>query len=217
MTGRTDSALVWYDRAVEASPHDYHFTFYRASTLARLGRFEEARQAYIRTLVLNPRHKQSYGNLRAGGEELGVTLNPSLFSPRGVAIPDDEGIEIVVDEKGDAHWLMYAMAKAIWLGEPEHRMRMMGHTERKDWNSVEDVESIVVLLNTYRHGLDEKLLEHDPQLDLLDKIATDGYLAEFTIYEFGSRIIPQIVLLQPENVQQRMAEFVDRYVMPRNR
>lgn len=213
-TGGYDSALVWYERAIAMNRNDYHLAFYRARTLHALGRFQESRREYIRTLMLNPRHKGTYKDLEAYANDLGITLNSTLFTPKALAVATGEGVDVTVDMKGGAHWMVYGLAKGMWLGEPDHREALTGKRERSIWSSTEDVESILALLNVYIQTVEEGETAKSEQLERLLKVIKDGYVSAFVIYEFGSRSIPDIVLTQSDEFQASITGFIGTYVVP---
>jgi tetratricopeptide (TPR) repeat protein len=214
--GSPETALPYYDSALAINKYDYQPYFYKANALLKSGRFDEARQQYIEVLAMNPRHDNTYLYLREHGNELGIRLNDELFRPMVVAQKSGDAIDITLDdEQAGAVWMAYGLAKGIWLGEPEHRKELTGSTDRSPFSTVEETECIAALLTVYSSQLDEGKIEHDVQLDRILKIVEDGYLTEFLIYEFGSRISPDIVLMQPEEFQASMREFIAKYVVVR--
>ena len=217
VTDQFDSALVWYERAIPLNRNSYQLSLNRAQALYKLGRFEDARQEFIRTLMLHPRDSSTYLTLEEYGKGLGITLNRNLFSPKSMAVTSEKGIDIVYRENAGTHWIMYGMAKGMWLGEPAHRKAMTGEQARNGWTSTEEIESMLALLTTYHQLVEAGKAEREPQLDLLVEIAKDNLMLEFVVYEFGSRMVPHINLLQPEESQKSMAAFIDKYVMPRSR
>ena len=44
-------------------------------------------------------------------------------------------------------------------------------------------------------------------------IMQDGYLSEFIIYEIASKMNPDIILQMPKDFQDRIREYVERYVV----
>jgi tetratricopeptide (TPR) repeat protein len=208
-------ALAHYDTAVALNPTHYQGHFFRASALMRLGRAFEAREEFIKALALNPRHASSVRLLRAWSKEMNITLADSLLTLRAVAYHDTGGIHIVYDAKAGAHWLIYGMAKGMWLGEPEHRRAVLGDTTRIAWSTSEERECLGAMLGVYASAREEGDVEADPELDRILRILEEGYLTQFLLYEFGARINPLIMMTQPKEQQQKMEEFVARFVIPK--
>jgi tetratricopeptide (TPR) repeat protein len=211
-----DSALVYYDKAIALNSNDYQLFFYKGHALVKAGRMKEARDAYIQALTLNPRHENTYKHLRTFRDELKITLHDELFHPLAVAKRDGESILIAYDLSGGAEWLVYGMAKGMWLGEGAHRKALTGVEEREPWSSIEETECIGALLAAYLTGLDQGKTKRNAELDRLVAIAKNGFLSELLVYEFGSRVFPDVVVLQPDKFRQSMAEFIGKYVVVSN-
>jgi tetratricopeptide (TPR) repeat protein len=210
-------ALTHYDTAVGLNPDHYQPHYFRASALHRMGRVLESREEFVKALALNPRHAMSRTLIGMWSDELHVDLVDSFLTIGGVALLDSGGIHIVFDEAAGAHWMVYAMAKAMWLGEPEHRRQVNGDTARAAWSSVEERECVGAMLMSYLSLRDEEKVEADPELDRIHRILKDGYFHELLMYEFASRVDPQVMMNQPREQQQRMEEFVAKYVVAKRK
>lgn len=206
-------ALAYYDTAVALNPAHYQAHYFRGSALRALGRIEEARESFVRALARNPRHESTFTLLRSYGAQLGFRANEVLFMPRGLAMAEGENVVVVFDKDAGAQWLSYAMAKAMWLGEPEHRKAMTGEEERLPFSTVEETECILALMSVYMNMREKGEIETDERLDRIVEIIDDDYLTEFLIYELGSRVGPQMMLMQTDDLISRMEKFVGKYVI----
>lgn len=206
-----EGALPHYRRAVELNPDHYQPHYNYGAALYYLGRFDEARTELVRALVLNPRHENTYMLLRGWGEDLGVRLVDTLLTPGGIAVRDGRSVKIVYDTAAGAGWLIYAMAKGMWLGEPDHRRAMLGG-DREGWSSIEERECLGALLAAYV-GRDRTKEPADPQLDRLVAIVDEGFIDEFILYEIATRINPQTTLVVPDELRRSLEEFVGRFVL----
>lgn len=208
-------ALLYFDSTIALVPQYYQGYFFRGGAMRTLGRLDEARQAYVKALARHPRHMPTYIAIRTSGDELGFSVRDTLFVPQAVAdmIGDTARAIVDISRGNSAAWVAYGLAKAIWLAEPSHRKELNGSEKRSAWTSIEEIECVGALLNTYASHIEKEPADRDPRLDHLVSIVKAGYFVEFLIYELGSRVNPQIMLLQDEARRKRMEEFVDLFVL----
>jgi tetratricopeptide (TPR) repeat protein len=213
MTGQFAVAQGYFDKAIECNPYDHRTFFYRANALRNQGRPEEALADYVHSLSIYPRYPVAMAVLWRCRAELGIAVRKDLFRPRVVVRQDGDAIAVYIGgDEGDVKvWMLYGLTKALWLGEPTHREKMLGESEH-NWSSVEEKECLLNLMLTYEGFLDEGTIEPDENLDRLIKILEDGYLNSFILYEIASRLNPHITLIQPEEVREHLREFIRKYV-----
>lgn len=214
MTGQFNIARGYFDKAIECNPYDHRTFLYRADTLLNLGKPQDALADYIHSLSIYPRYPVAMAVLWRRRAELGIAVRKDLFRPRVVVRQKDDAVEVHIgeDEEDFKIWLSYGLAKAMWAGEPDHRKEMLGQVEHH-WSSVEEEECLLNLIVGYETFRDGGQIEADENLDRLIKILEDGYLDAFILYEIASRLNPHITLIQPEEVRERLREFIRKYVI----
>ncbi len=210
--GDRAAALPYYDKAMDLNPYDYRTYLYKGSTLLGLGRPDEVRELIRHSLALRPRAWSVVSLLENAGDRLDLELVPP-FEPRGVAVRHGETIRAYFDFELP-HWMGWALCKAAWLGEPELRSRRAGEDAPPGTTSTEERECLLALLETYlnlREAPDETF-EADPALERLFEIAEADFLQEFYFYEIASRRSLDILLLLPDEIRDRIPEYVRRFV-----
>lgn len=205
-------ALEFYRKAASLNPDDHRTWFFLGNALGKLGRFEEALDAWAQCLTLNPRYpviRQFFRN----NSHLGLVIREDAISPRGYAEHQGDAVSIQFDPNHDVGWFAFANCKALWLGEPSHRLEMTGTTE-EHFNSLEELECLGAALVVHEDQKAQGKTESaDPSLDRLYAIANDGMLLEAVLFEVGSRVHPQIVLTTDDTVRQRLKAYVRKHVL----
>jgi tetratricopeptide (TPR) repeat protein len=206
-------AIGYFDKAIEINPLDHRTFLYKADALMHLGRPDEAKAAYIHALSLRPRYWLALANLRHFADTLNVEVRTDLFQPKVFVRREKDAIGVYIsDEQSLNVWLPYALAKAIWLGEPSHREPHLGDPTYR-WSSAEETEALYSLITVYKTLKHLDATKPDPKLDLLEKITEAGDLPYFIGYEIASRISPHVTLTLPEEVRQSLREFIAKYVV----
>lgn len=209
------AALRYFDSAIGMNPIDPQFYFYRGDALRKMGRMDEAVESYIDALVYLPHYPIMIVGLNAIADSTGIEIRDGLFAPKGFARRDGDGIEIgVANDAMSAGWLMYAMTKAAWLGEPEHRMQ--AGVASPGWSTREESEALSMLVMSYLANKQEDTEVSDPQSEMLFRLTMNRQLLPFILYEIGARIDPHIMGRVPEEVRNGVREYVRRYVVVRN-
>lgn len=98
------------------------------------------------------------------------------------------------------------------LSMPSNDM-MTGEKKRSPFSTVEETEWMLALIQIYTNMREDGEAESDERLDRIAEIINDGYLTEFLIYELGTRVGPQMMLMQSDDLLSRMEEFVGKYVI----
>ncbi|MBN2494571.1 MAG: tetratricopeptide repeat protein [Deltaproteobacteria bacterium] len=211
-SGQPGKALGFYERAIAANGFDHRTWYYKGNALNKLGRFAEARQAYIEALARFPRHGNSLDVLQALEKTYGVKVVRDLFAPQAFARREGEAVAVYFDPGGPAStaWLAYASAKAVWIGEPAHRKARTG-AEAEAWSPTQELECLGALISTYADVKASGEGVAVRQLDRLLRIAKAGYLGEFILWEAASRIYPDV--MQEQSSYERMKEFIRRFVV----
>jgi tetratricopeptide (TPR) repeat protein len=210
--GDAAGALAHYQKALELNPHDYQLYYSQGSALARLGRMDEAVEAWIWSLVLNPRNptiRQFFKQHR----ELGLLILDDVLAPRGFAYKRGEEVIIEFDPHYGTAWLAFANCKALWLGEPAHREEMTG-TPEHHFSSVEETECLASAALVHEAQKEQGAKgETDDSLDRLVNIIKDGMITELVLFELAARVHPQYILTLDDEERQRLRRYVIRHVL----
>jgi tetratricopeptide (TPR) repeat protein len=211
--GDPAAALIDYQKATRLNPDDYRLYYFQGSALARLGRLEEAREAFASSLVLNPRNpilRQFFRDNRG----LGMVVQGDVVVPRGFA--HEEGKEVLVefDPGYGAAWLAFANCKGLWIGEPSHRQAMTGSTEHT-FSSIEEAECLVsvAMVHSTQSEKGDADQPMDSSLDRLMAVIEDGMVTELVLFEMAARVHPQYTLMLDDANRQRLKAYVLRYVL----
>lgn len=214
LSGEPEKALDYYNQAIAINPDDHRTFFYKGNTLTVLKRWKEAKEAYIEALTRFPRHQGSLSALIANQNQFLVDVRRDFFLPRALARREGDGVAVYIDMK-DKHgiaWTTYALCKAVWIGEPEHRIEASGASDNV-WSSLEEQECIGNMLSKY---MSQRLtFEVRPKIEFERIFQTheDGYFPQFLIYEIGSRMVPDVMIMADKVQRTKMREFIRRYVV----
>ena len=211
-TGKPDSAIMYYDKAIALNKLDYQPYLYKADVLYHMKRYEDARQAAIDALTLRPRYINTRHMLH-NMPLINRDFRDSNFAPHAYAVKNgkDVVLEITSDTMISA-WMGYAIGKAIWLGEPWHRDSLTG-SSRMSWTMSHEVECFASLMSLYES---ERATKRSTDLERLDKIVSDDLLNAFILYEIGSRLDQDIMLTVDDNVRQNVRIYVEKYILPKS-
>jgi tetratricopeptide (TPR) repeat protein len=202
---RWSEALAAYDHAIQANPLQYRGHLFRAHTLIKLRRFDEAREALIDALVLRPRNPTAMKMAHSEALHLGIMPYEEAFKPRASARRLDPN-HVRVETVASPHWMAFAVCEAYWVGEEQPK--------RSGWTSEEAHECLANLIAMYQTRAAAAPAE--PQLGRLSDVAMNAHmLDEFIIYEVGSRIMPDLPLILDDAVRAKLRRYIAQYVLPR--
>lgn len=203
--GNPAAALELYRKAAELNPADSRVHFFQASAQVRLGDLAAARKGLAKALALHPRRPAILERTRKDAR-LDFTV-ADFFLPR-VQLTKKSDQEISLRVEPDApHWLGYGLCKAAWIMEPEHR-----GTPQHRFTSREERECLGVVVDAYQASREAKQVSEDEGLEILSRVASEGQLDFFVLYELASRVAPQITLRLTEPELEELAGFIDRYL-----
>lgn len=214
-SGDYATALRYYDSAIGLNPYDPQLYYYRGNALVRMGQLDNGIDSYIDALALLPHYPAVMNMLKSMAEPVGLELHDGLFHPGACARRDGEDIAVGLHEGSSANgWIIYGLAKGLWLGEPEHRKKRLGR-EEYHWSSTEEQECLVATLAAYLQFKKDDEDISDPNLDKLFEMSLDGHLLSYVLYEIGYRMDPNIMLRTDDDVRKKVREYVSRYVVIR--
>jgi tetratricopeptide (TPR) repeat protein len=208
-SGDPQAALASYDKTISRNPDDYHGHWFRASALVELGKMEDARHAYARSLAMSPGNPTIIQAIDVRSGRMGFHASGDLFHPRAMARPEGGGFGIYFVE--ESHWWVYGLCKAEWLAEEGHRKDLTGTTEHH-WTNTEELECLGALLEKYQMDRGQSKVTPEPELDRLWEVLKSGYIDAFINYEFGSQVSREFTILLDPGSQERLREFVEKYV-----
>jgi tetratricopeptide (TPR) repeat protein len=204
------AALAAYREGIRLNPYDYLGHLFAGHALVKLGRNEEALDAWVRALSLRAYQEATLKLAGRYAETLNITPHAERFEPKAFVRREGEEIAIYVEP---THWMFWANCKAVWMAEPDYR-RERGVESENVWASAEDRECMAHLLFMYGESLKDGKTPAEPQLDRLYPLLEDGLLSEYAIYEFGTRLAPDTLLLVDASKFQ-IEEFVRKYILPK--
>ncbi|WP_224368866.1 tetratricopeptide repeat protein [Hyalangium versicolor] len=210
--GDATAALTHFQEAVRLNPNDAQLRYDLGGALLRLGRRKEAREAMAWALVLAPRDA-SLRKLLGGLRWAGIELKGDVLVPRGYAYKRGEEMIILYDPLYGPAWMAFGACKALWHADARHREEMTGQAEHY-FNSVEDYECVG--LTAQAHALQRAKAGKDPvdpTLDRLLDVMRDDMLQEVVLFEAMSRVSPQVTLTLDDERQQRLWQYVLKYVL----
>jgi tetratricopeptide (TPR) repeat protein len=212
-SGRPEKALAEYERAILKNPSDHRLFFFRGHALMILGRAEDGWRDWIHALMLRPRYPYVLQVINSPTNPFKKSIRESLFLPPVLVRKEGSAIGIYADiNKGGAHWLAYANAKAVWLGEPSHRKAMIGKTDAS-WSMTEERECLGNLMAVYEEEVSGKKIEPDPDLEAIKRIVEAGDLDPFLLYEVYSRVCPPGMLTLSEETQRKVEQYIQKYLV----
>lgn len=203
-----ETAITYYQRAGVLNPYDYRCFYYLANAMVKAGRKDEALEAYITALVLKPRHENLLSTISNYQDFLDVVVMDVSFTPETlVRKTGDQEVSLYLSETDNGIWMPYAFAKAVWLGEGG------GRTDARTWSSQSELEAIVAVVDGYAGRLESGDIAPVPWLDSLVKLATNGWLSQYIIYEIGSRMNPDVTLTLNPDIRDSIREFIQEHVV----
>lgn len=197
------------------NPTDYRGWFFRAGTLARLGRMDDAVEHYGWGLTVRPRYDGILQVLGRNEKALHLKVADQPFHLRAAVRKTDDGASVFYDD-ARPYWLAYGLVRAALLGSPEVRRRLGtddGRSPTAAWSSKEEQYALIGLISGYRHHRSTEKIPADPQLERLSTILDSGMLLEFVLYEVASRMHPHLVATLDDEMQRHVHTFVKRFVM----
>jgi len=209
--GDYQTALTYYDRALKLNPDEGAFYLFRANALSHLGKRKEAVDDLRWSLALRPHNANSLRALRAGEQRMGIAVHDVSFLPLGFARKEGNAVAAYYD-KGKQYWMGYALCKALWLADEEHRKNATGAAEHR-FSTTEELECLAALVTGWHRVGKDPHRPTDAQLSYLDQVIKSGDASGWVIYEIASRLDPQVVLKLAPKGRQGVFDFVRRHVV----
>jgi tetratricopeptide (TPR) repeat protein len=188
-------ALVLYEKGIALNPDAFLLHYFRGDALLAIGRSADARKSYVQALVLRPRRPSVLNNVRHAAGRLGVVVRDEPFLPHAGISQNGDHLDVDFD---DGPWRAYAICKA------STRLK-----QRDQWSVGEEETCLGSLLEAYHAAASAP----DPALDRLGRIASDGLLGAFIVYEIASRISPDVTLLLADTERGEVRRYIERYVV----
>jgi len=209
--GDYQTALTYYDRALKLNPDEGAYYLFRANALSHLGRLKEALDDLRWSLALRPHNANSLKMVRGGEQAMRVAVHDVPFVPLGFARKEGDSVAVYWD-KTNHSWMGYALCKALWLADEEHRKNLTGEAKYQ-FSTTEELECLGALVTAW-HGVGkDPHRPTDAQLSYLDEVVKSGDAPGWVIYEIASRFDPQIVLKLAPKGRQGVFDFVRRHVV----
>ena len=209
LRGEFERALWAYREAARLNPHQVLAPLFEAHALAKLGRNAPAIDALVRALSLRAYHETSMKLAASAARQLGIEPHPERFEPKAFVRRNEKGVDMYVTLS--PHWLAWASCKAVWLAEPQ----FAPSSANEKWSSREDKTCLLNLLALYVDLREEGKVEREPYLDRAWAVVEKGFLDELVVYEFGTRIsADSLIMLTAEHPDLDISGFVREFVVP---
>ena len=148
-----DKAGEWFGRAIAIDPDRETAYRYWGDALLEYGKNDQARTEFIEAIIAEPFNQLAYSGLTQWGQKNQVQLgHPQIDIPSNITSNKPGEVNITVDElalkgsdgDGSAAWMMYGMARSLWV-------------DKKDGSRSEKFAKAYPNESTYRHSLAEEL------------------------------------------------------------
>ncbi len=238
-TGNETMALAHYNRAIELNPNDHKTFVYRGHAHLRQGDGELALDDFRTALTLRPHFWLVEGILRNYEGYPVVLRDARLQAPlRVVRTGKSSFVTQVLEGARDTPWEAYGLCRALWRGEGlaargaeaglTRKQRRRAATQRQVERDIEDGEArfdmaeeqecLSAALESHLATADDAtagnrpLEELDP-FEALQRARVGGLFDQALLYGVAAQRFSQTMILLGDQQQQRMREFVERFVL----
>jgi tetratricopeptide (TPR) repeat protein len=193
-----DSAMIYYKKGVAVNSIDYDAHWFLADAYNKKKDYDSELKELTIAHLLNRNHKELFERLKLGRKHAGKEWNNWAINPVfNISAKSDGGAAI----KASEDWLGYALAEALWQYEPGFAEKYQGASYNDQPISYRKEISCL-----YANGNSKS-----EEMKKLIKIAEDGYFEQAVWYEVLSRKIPTALLLMPNNVMNKLIEYINKY------
>lgn len=198
LSGQPDSAMLWWQKAVEENFFDYLPHWFLADRYFQEGNSGQAASEIALAWVLNRNH----ANLRAAALEIFEKAKlPAIdfdFRPNYLVEKKGSRVAVLCGEE----WASYGLCKALWAHEP-------GIARPGSFDMEEEQECLMGLAAMWKvEG--SKSLKKRREYIVLHRAMEEHFLAEFIFFELWLPREPFIVFTQPREGLVAIAEYVTR-------
>ncbi len=204
-------------KAVEIDKDSYLAHWYLAEAYLSQYKYKSAMDEIVTAYMLN-RHNDEILNTLARCAKFSskvVAVNRTKFPFRFTRLSDDV-CEVCVENREILHWVFVSFWYAEWCMEPENILALN-----------EDIEEGRVNLSKY-YNLMEAIYTsasssirsvHGPtnKLSLFMKVFSENYITEYVTFEILESIAPGSIILQPDDMKERIKEYIKNCVVVKNR
>jgi tetratricopeptide (TPR) repeat protein len=203
-------AIKYYKKAVTFNPNDYTCFLKLGEGYISVGNYKKSINPLIAALVLSPRNKDVLKLLKMLEKKKIVILPDISFTPKAFIDKYENEVYIYFSKKKDQGvWYPYILTKAVWIYEPDFKEAGNG----SKWFSKPDVCALENTLFFYFNQKNMKKILPDAKMDRLVDIQDARMLEEYVYYEIGSRIYPDLVLLQTTSFKRKLKQFITKFVV----
>jgi tetratricopeptide (TPR) repeat protein len=214
-----DRAGEWYAKAIELEPNRETAYRYWGDALMAQGKMKEARAKYIDGVVADPYEATSVAGLRKW-----LTKNKLEFKklpitlPPGPSVGKDGKTTINVDasmlDKSDvaAAWLAYSAVRGQW--QEGQFLKTFPQEISYRHSLAEEVAALGSVVLVYRELTGEKARKKDASLELLEKFTDDGLVEPFVLLAHADAGIAKDYSAYRDAHREKLATFLDQYLVP---
>jgi len=218
--GAYQEAAEYFTRALSVDSTDFLAWRSLAECAFASGNAELAKEAAVRAVVNNYHDTESWRLLGNIGNASGFSVHRRRI-PKRVEINEIAGrsVEIVLDSLAEpssrAAWFAYAAVRSVWRYEG----RFAGRFPRaRNYFPTydEEVEALASLISVWRATIADSAaadVQADADLEALSRIAEEGYLNEYVLFEELCADNPNTVRSFSPALLLRIREYISRYVI----
>ncbi|HOM58068.1 MAG TPA: hypothetical protein PLG27_09985, partial [Candidatus Latescibacteria bacterium] len=184
------------------------------------GNAELAKEAAVRAVVNNYHDIESWRLLGSIGNASGFSVRRRRISKRVEVNEIARGsVEIVLDSlaapSSRAAWFAYAAVRSVWRYEGRFDARF---PRSRDYFPTydEEMEALAGLISVWRATYADSAtagVQPDAELEALSRIAEEGYLTEYVLFEELCADNPDVVRSFSPALLLRIREYISRYVI----
>lgn len=218
--GAYQEAAEYFTRALGVDSTDFLAWRSLAECAFSSGNAELAKEAAVRAVVNNYHDTESWRLLGSIGNASGFSVRRKRISKR-VEVNEIAGgsVEIVLDSLAEpsshAAWFAYAAVRSVWRYEGRFAGRFP--RSRNYFPTYdEEMEALASLISVWRATFADSAqagAQPDAELEALSRIAEDGYLTEYVLFEELCADNPDIVRSFSPALLLRIREYISRYVI----
>lgn len=209
MQGDYRNAKQNFLKAISLNVIDYQAYHFLGDTYSVLGNTVRAKYYLTYAFMLNKNNPFLRMSLRALLEKENKTIRENRLSiPAKIEVVNDKTARLVFQKEGGGNWIALVTCLACWKMEPSFKKLL---TEDDPLNLTMYKEGLVNQMVFTEENIKANRDISATEQSLHDAIK-DGYLNAILFWEIGASIIPEVILLLPQEEKEKIIEYIEKYV-----
>jgi tetratricopeptide (TPR) repeat protein len=206
---RYDEAIEWLRKAIDANPIDYMAHWFLADNYAEKNELSLAIRHITMAHILNRNNGRLLYSLQNIYAKNGTPYDDWQFRPACSVDTTPDGKPLIIVDKNNMEWSIYAICKALWRFDPDYPQTVLGDTQEPDV-VVAEREALINLAvgSANKNGENPSA---DPVINILTQTIHDRTFENFLYYEVVLRRYPGIAMLIPEETRRGFTEYIMKY------